>query len=71
MRIDDRSQAVDGAKLFATLCAQLALRGHQLLRVDRRPKPDTFIVTAWGHSREFRTLDQVAAFLEIVGGPRL
>lgn len=63
--------AAGAAKTFATLQAELALRGHQLLRVDRRPKPDTFIVTAWGHSREFKTLDQVAAFLEIVGGPRL
>jgi len=61
----------DDAKRFSSLRAHLALRGHQLLQVDRRPKADTFIVTAWGHSREFKKLDQVAAFLEIVGGPRL
>ncbi|WOP14578.1 hypothetical protein [Ottowia sp. SB7-C50] len=65
------TEATGVDKVFATLRAELALRGHQLLRVDRRPKVDTFVVTAWGHSREFKTLDQVAAFLEIVGGPRL
>ena len=58
-------------KRFDTIRANMALLGHQVLQVDRRPKPCTYVVTAWGHSREFKTLDQVAALLEIFGGPPL
>lgn len=69
---DAKPGSVDAqAKRFANIRAHLALRGHQLLQVDRRPKPDTYVVTAWGHTREFKKLDQVAVFLEIVGGPGL
>lgn len=68
----DLKQDADTAdKRFSTLRAHFAMRGHQLLQVDRRSKADTYVVTAWNHSREFTKLDQVAAFLEIVGGPRL
>ena len=53
-------------KCRATLAAQLAMRGFQLLETDN----GTFIVCRWNLSRMLADLDQVAAFARRVGATR-
>ena len=54
-------------KRFATLRAELALRGHALRRTDTDEGP-RYLIARWGMTRELRDLAAVARFLEQVGG---
>jgi len=54
----------DDAKQFATCQAKAAMAGHVLQRYG-----DGFIVSRWGHTKEFGTLVAIDAFLNrVVGG---
>jgi hypothetical protein len=55
-------------KRFATLRAQLALKGYCLSRTDGDDGPVYFHVSRWDMVRELRDLAAVARFLDQVGG---
>jgi hypothetical protein len=55
-------------KAFTTLAAQLALRGHQLVRSDRQDGTVTYYVHCWGQVKHLPDLDAAAAFLRQIGG---
>jgi hypothetical protein len=55
-------------KQFATLRAQLALKGYGLSRTDGADGPVFFYVGRWDMVRELRDLAAVARFLDQVGG---
>lgn len=55
-------------KVFATLAAQLAMHGHQLVRSDSQDGAVTYYAHCWGHVRHLPDLDAVAAFVRQIGG---
>ena len=55
-------------KEFTTLQARAALRGFRLDRIEADAGGEAFIVTRWALTRELRTLEEVTAFLDQVGG---
>ena len=55
-------------KSYATLAAQLAMHGHQLVRSDRQDGSVTYYVHRSVHVKHLRDLDAVAAFLCQIGG---
>ena len=64
-RID--SAALDSKKL-ATLRAQFALAGHELLNSKRTDGTPCLLATRWGLTRELADLDEARAFLRQIGG---
>ena len=60
-------QTTDGGKLFATLRALLAMKGHALHRTDRDDGQVRFYVTRWNLVRELQSIAAVRAFAEQVG----
>ena len=54
-------------KVFRTLQAELALKGHCLSRTYAEDGPVLFYVTRWGMVRELRDLSAVRAFAAQVG----
>ncbi len=65
---EGQGRCVDAGKAFATLRAELALRGYTLSRSSAADGPATFYVGRWGMVRELRDLPAVAALLDQVGG---
>lgn len=64
------SQQPDHAKLEATLKARAALAGvtvHTLQ--DDRGRPE-YIATRWAMTKAFSSLDELAAWLDRVAGPK-
>lgn len=60
-------QPADYCKRFATLRAQLALKGHSLSRTHADDGPVCFHVNRWGMVRELRDIAAVRAFAQQVG----
>ena len=60
-------QITNDGKLFATLRALLAIKGHALHRTDRDDGQVRFYVTRWNLVRELQSLAAVRAFAEQVG----
>ena len=59
------SRTADGnCKAFATLSAQLALRGYSLHELS----DETFFITRWNLSRHVADLQAVARFARQIGG---
>jgi hypothetical protein len=56
-------------KEFAEVKNRFAARGHSLQRI-RYPQGrfDSFLVSRWGHGRQFSSWDEVVAFLRVIGG---
>ena len=50
-------------KQFKTLQAQAALAGHRLQRHS-----NVFLISRWGHAKQFDSLAAVAAWIDRVGG---
>ena len=61
-------QPADDGKRFATLRANLALKGYSLSRTAASDGPVCFYVNRWNMARELRDLAAVARFLDQVGG---
>ena len=55
-------------KVFTTLAAQLALKGHQLARTEAKDGAVGYYVHRWGNVKHLPDLDAVAAFLRQIGG---
>ncbi len=62
------NQPIDAEKQFATLQAQLAIRGHTLHRADSATGPVTYFAQRWGLIRHLATLNDVERFLAQIGG---
>jgi hypothetical protein len=60
----------DESKRFATLQAQFAIAGHTLYRTVNPDGAILYLAGKWGHFREFKGLEAVAAFLALIGGAR-
>jgi len=61
--------ATPTAKDFATVQAQFAIRGHQLIRGSDLPEgQQDYMVNCWGWTRYFKTWPEVLEFLEQIGG---
>jgi hypothetical protein len=61
-------QPADEGKRFATLRAELALKGYSLSHAVAADRPAHYYVTRWSLVRELRDLAAVAQFLVQVGG---
>ena len=55
-------------KVFATLRAQFALRGHALYRTSTVDGAATYYAERWGQVRHLPTLDDAKRFLVQIGG---
>jgi hypothetical protein len=55
-------------KVFETLRAAFALRGHTMHRSDASDGPVTYWVERWGLVRQLPTLHDAALFLVQIGG---
>lgn len=67
----DKSDSATAAcigKAFATLQAELALRGFALVGIGADDGPLSYRVGRWNLSRELHDLAAVAAFLKQIGG---
>ncbi|MCV2354629.1 hypothetical protein LNV09_10695 [Paucibacter sp. B2R-40] len=53
-------------KAFATIRAELALKGYGL----KKQPDDTLLITRWDLCREVESLDAAARFLKMIGGAR-
>ncbi len=62
------TQPTDHEKLFATLRAQFAMRGHSLHRTDPSDGPVTYWAERWGLVRYLPTLADAQHFLVQIGG---
>ena len=60
-------EGVINCKVFATLRAQLAMRGYSLSRTDAGDGPVRFHASRWGLIVELRDLAAVEAFAERAG----
>lgn len=58
------------SKELATLRAQFALAGHELLNSNRTDGTPCLVATRWGMARELADLDEARAFLRQIGGVR-
>ncbi len=56
-------------KVFATLRAQFALRGHALHRTSSVDGAATYYAERWGLVRDLPTLEDAQQFLTQIGGP--
>jgi len=61
-------QRADDGKRFATLRAQLALKGHVLNRTHRDDGPVVYWAERWGLVRNLPTIADVQRFLTQIGG---
>lgn len=59
------------AKRFATLQAHAALSGITVHQIEGDFVPTIYIATKWALTRELRSLDAVAKWLETVTGVRV
>lgn len=55
-------------KDFATVRAQFALKGYQLIRADQAGGSHDYLVNRWGWTRYLTTWPQVLVMLEQIGG---
>lgn len=55
-------------KAFETFRAECALRGYALARSHPADGPTIYWASRWGLSRELRTLAEVEAFVQQIGG---
>ena len=55
-------------KVFSTLRAGYALKGHSLHRTDPKDGPVTYWAERWGLVRHLPTIDAARRFLEQIGG---
>ncbi len=55
-------------KVFASLRAAYAIKGHSLHRTDPKDGPVTFWSDRWGLVRHLPTIDSVGRFLAEIGG---
>lgn len=64
----DAANSTDADKVFNTLRAVAAMRGHELRRSDRDDGTSVYFVTRWGLVKHFDSLAQVRAFMGKIGG---
>ncbi len=55
-------------KVFSSLRAEYAFKGHSLHRTDPSDGPVTYWAERWGLVRHLPTIDTVRQFLEAIGG---
>jgi hypothetical protein len=58
----------DERKLFNTLRAQAALRGHIIHRTDPQDGPVTYWAGKWGQVRQFANVEALEKFVQQIGG---
>jgi hypothetical protein len=62
------TKTTDHEKLFTTLRAQFAMRGHTLQRTSPTDGPVAYYAERWGLVRYLPTLDDARRFLVQIGG---